>query len=114
MENEDPEVYLTREIEGLEENTFMYQLHENGYFGKPKFKRLISVADELTRSDDGIEDYNVLVCSLADCFFYIMSLLYYHLDTDDVYVIENYSDIKKEIPEYIDNMRDIVRKLILY
>lgn len=114
MENENPEAYLMREIDAVDESTFMYQLHEQGVFDKAKFLRLISKADELTKSDDGMDDYNALLCGLADCFLYIMSSLYYHLDSNDVYVIENYGDIKNDVPEYIDKMRDVLRKLILY
>lgn len=114
VKDENLKVYLTREIEGVGEDTFMYQLHERGFFDRSGFQRLISAADKLAGLDDWIEDYNVLLCGVADSFLFIMSLLYYHLDPNDAYVIENYSDIKNEAPGYMDNMRDVLRKMILY
>lgn len=112
IENEDWKKYLTRETEAVEEGTFMYQLHECGFFDKAKFFRLILMADQLIESGNGIADYNDLVCSLADCFLYVMSSLYYHLDPEDAYVIENYNGIKDDVPKYFDDIRDVLMKLI--
>lgn len=109
------EKYCLEEIDAVEEATFMYLLHECGIFDEVKFFQFISTVNELANQyiEDGKTKYYEDVTSgIVDCFSYIMLMFYCHLDTNDVFVIENYDDIKDAIPMYFDEMRNTTRSLI--
>lgn len=111
----DLERYCLEEIEAVEETTFMYQLHECGFFDKMKFQQFLKVISELVNcyvENGKTKNYEGIVSGIVDCFSYIMLLFYCHLDHNDMYVIENYNDIKEEIPEFFENMRIATRNII--
>lgn len=56
--------------------------------------------------------YETVVSGIVDRFSYIMLTFYCHLDPNDLYLIENYHDIKKDIPKYFNDMRMVTKDLI--
>lgn len=110
------EKYWLTEIDAVLESTFMYQLHECCFFDKIGFYRLVSNANKLAdyyANFGKTENYRSVTSGVIDCFSYIMLMFYCHLEPNDVFVIENYQDIKDEIPSYYDDMRIAIRKLII-
>ena len=93
----------------------MYQLHECAFFDKRNFQKIILNLRELTNyyiQNGKTRYYETIVSGIVDNFSYIMLMFYCHLDPNDLYLIENYHDIKKDIPKYFDDMRMVTRNLI--
>lgn len=111
---EELEKYCLAEIEAVSEATFMYQLHECRFFNKIKFRQFISTASKLADyyENGKTRNYKGITSGIIDRFSYIMFMFYCHLAPDDLFAIENYQDIKDDIPEYFDDMRILTRKLI--
>lgn len=109
------EKYCLKEIDAIEEGTFMYQLYECAFFDKIKFQKFILSVRELTNyyiKNGKTKYYETIVSGIVDRFLYIMLMFYCHLDSDDLYLIENYHDIKEDIPEYFNDMRMVTNDLI--
>lgn len=109
------ERYCLEEIEAVEETTFMYQLHECGFFDKMKFHQFLKTIMDLVNyyaKNGRTKNYEYVTSGIVDRFSYIMLSFYCHLDPNDMYVIENYNDIKEEVFEYFEDMRMVERDLI--
>lgn len=109
------EKYCTEEIEAIKATTFMFQLHECAFFDKIKFREFLLCIKSLTHyylENGKTKYYETILCGIVDSFSYIMQLFYCHLDPDDLYLIENYHDIKGEISSYFEDMRLATRNLI--
>lgn len=114
-DREELEKFLMREMEARSSTTFIYRLHERDVFDKAKFRELISKMNELAdcyAGGGGTENSGSIARSINDCFMYVMSRFYFHLASDDLSVIENYADISDEIPDFIEDMRNAMNKLI--
>lgn len=113
---EELEKLLIEEIDSIKETTFLYQFHENGYFDREKFQGLIfhvnKLADFYIRNGK-TENYKKIAAGIIDRFEYVICCFYWHLAPDDLYTIENYNDIKEEIPYFCDEMRKATVRLIL-
>lgn len=102
------------EFDALADTTFMYQLHECSFFDKAKFRLFLSAVRDLTDFyvENGKTDaYTAVACGVVDSFAYIMHMFYCHLDSNDMFEIENYEDIKDEVPAYFEGMRELMREL---
>lgn len=85
------EKYCLEEINAVEETTFMYQLHECGFFDKMKFQQFLNAISELVKfyvENGKTKNYEGVVSGIVDSFSYIMLTFYCHLDSNDLYVID--------------------------
>lgn len=109
------EKYCMEEIEAEKSATFMFQLHECAFFDKIKFREFLLNIRRLTQyyfENGKTEYYETILCGIVDSFSYVMQMFYCHLDSSDLYIIENYRAIKEDIPSYFEDMRVATGNLI--
>ena len=113
---EELEKLLIEEIEANIETTFLYQFHEKNFFDREKFQLLIVNVNKMANyyiSNGRTEYYKKIAAGIIDRFEYILCCFYWHLAPNDLCSIINYNDIKDEISDYCDKMREVTGKLIL-
>ena len=109
------EKYCLEEIEAIEETTFMFQLHECAFFDVIKFREFLLSIRSLTQyyiENGKTQYYESILCGIVDSFSYIMQMFYCHLDPLDLYLIENYIEIKDDISSFFEDIRMAASNLI--
>lgn len=110
------EKYCFDELTGLNENTFIFKLHERNYFDIDKFVKMINVIDELYKSYEETGKtiyYKSLTSKINKTLPYIISCFYYHESKNDQFKISNFNEIKNNVNDIFDIIRTILGRIII-
>ena len=90
---------VRKNIEAEEENTFLYQLHEESIFDEKLFREYIEMV-RLINSDNTDKELIITVIERND---YIICTAIHHFLPEDLFVMKNFPS---NMGEYIEQIRD--------
>jgi hypothetical protein len=108
------ECFLLEEIEIEKQDTFMYQLHYEGFFNEAKLNDLLNNFERyLTIHNQKTEKKREICIGVFNLFFHTFYLFYCHNTKEDLYKIRNYEQINIDtIPDYYLKMKLLISKCI--
>lgn len=110
------EKYCFNELIGLDENTFIFKLHERNYFDINKFVKLISSIDELYNfyeKNGKTIFYKSLTTKINKTLPYIISCFYYHENEHDQFKIKNFNEIENNVNDIFEIIKIILGRIII-
>lgn len=112
------ETYLKRELTGDEPQSFIYKLHEDGFFDEAALRQILEncrVMGALYQSRGATPAYVETARLILDRLAYIATLIFCHYAPNDNFRITNWRDefADSAIPEFFAAMREISADLIL-
>lgn len=107
MTNEtDDIVFLRKQIDRNNDDSFLVLLYDFCYFDKKIFKKILKICLETE-----IEDKN-LRAEILDILHFTTYLILCHRDKKDMYKIKNFKKVEEKFGDYFQTMRQIGRKFI--
>ena len=107
MTNEtDDIVFLRKQIDRNNDDSFLVLLYDFCYFDKKIFKKILKICLETE-----IEDKN-LRAEILDILHFTTYLMLCHRDKKDAYKIKNFKKVEEKFGDYFQTMRQIGRKFI--
>nr|WP_314887663.1 hypothetical protein [uncultured Campylobacter sp.] len=107
MTNEtDDIVFLRKQIDRNNDDSFLVLLYDFCYFDKKIFKKILKICLETE-----IEDKN-LRAEILDILHFTTYLMLCHRDKKDMYKIKNFKKVEEKFGDYFQTMRQIGRKFI--
>ena len=112
------EKYILNEFQAVDNKTFLYQLHEDWFFNKKKFSKLLTKCNKLTKEYCKFgksNNYNEVVKSIFVIFEYTFFALFNHWVKNDLFKISNYGKdlTPRDVSKYYLQIREITEKIIL-
>jgi len=90
---------LRKNIEAKEENTFLYQLHEESIFDEQLFHEYIEIISLITSENTDRK----LIATVIEKNVYIICTAIYHFLSDDLFVMKNFPSNMSEYVEQLCN-----------
>jgi hypothetical protein len=108
------EDFLLEEIEARNENTFMYQLHDENSFCQDRFDLLLEKVSEFCEVAQKTDRKTMIAKGLIMLFEYTLFLFYCNVEPSDHYKIRNYDKVlsAEMISDYYLDMRYLSDKII--
>ena len=112
------EKYILNEFQAVDNKTFLYQLHEDCFFNKKKFSKLLTKCNSLTKEYCEFgksNNYNEVVTSIFAIFQYTFFALFNHFAENDIFIISNYGKdlTPSDVSKYYFQISEITKKIIL-
>lgn len=109
---------VDRELQGVDSDTFLYQLHENCFFHEERFHAFLALCQELVSfyvQHGKTPQYTEIVRLLLDRFAYIAGIFAFHYSSMDSFQIQNWSARMESdiLPYYFDVYREICSGIII-
>lgn len=96
---------LNKITEAKDENTFLYQLHEESIFDEQLFKEYIEIISLITSENTDRK----LIATVIERNVYIVCTAIHHFLPDDLFVIKNFPS---NMNEYIEQLRNENSRLL--
>ncbi|MGX7264294.1 hypothetical protein [Enterococcus crotali] len=106
------EEHVLQAVEGYQEDSFMYLLHEKNYIDLNAFKHLITLCEQLIdfyKENGKTENYVKVIRMVLDRFEYILMNWSYHLSENDLFYIKNFQEMEEN--ENILLINDEIRRI---
>ena len=108
MTNEtDDIVFLRKQIDRNNDDSFLVLLYDFCYFDKKIFKKILKICQQTE-----IEDKN-LRAEILDILHFTTYLMLCHRDKKNMYKIKNFKKVEKKFGDYFQIVRQISRKFIM-